>query len=269
MSLVVYSNRPLSELRAVIVKLFSTVPDRQLGKLSYDHVLPAFTRGQMSIIRRIKTVSQTKKITLKFILPAYRDQFDSNPVEILEFLIGHEGKGSLLSLLLRLDLAVGLSASHEHVADYFTFLTVEVELTQKGLLENQTVIELFFAYVREVIKQGLTKDLLEEIRQTNNIKFKFQNKTSELDKTVTTAQLLADYPPELVNKVKFLYDRFDPEGFQELLAKIIPENLVIILQNQDFDELSEEDPFFGTLFDDEPIDPSFIRRIHDILEGKS
>lgn len=267
MSLVIYSSQPIPKMRALAARLFSEVPDKGLGRVSYRRARPAFTSSQLGILRRIKTVAKAKKLTLKFVLPPYHDQFDSNPVKVLQFPLGHEGKGSLLSLLLRRGLALGLTVSHQDVADYFTCLEVEIELTSKGLRQNRKVLELFFSYVRVLIQRGLTRALFDEIRRMNDIKFKFRSKTSELQKTVEVADLLSDYPPELVNRVQFVYDRFDPEGFQSLLGRIVPDNLVAVLQNDQFEGLSGRDPIYGTAFQDKPFAPSLVERIRLILTG--
>lgn len=265
----VYSSQPMSQMQTLVAELFSRVPNRRLGRLSYGRAPPAFTESQLGILRRVKTVAKASKLTLTWILPAYQDQFDSNPVGILEFLVGHEGRGSLLSLLLARDLALDLTTWHINVANYFTSLTVEIELTRKGLRLHRTVVELVFAYVRVLTEKGLAKDLFDQIRLINDLEYKFKSKTDQLNKAITTASLLSKYPPELVNRVSFMYDRFDPEGFRELLRLIVPENLLVVLQSHDFEGLSQKDPIFGTSFEDAPLSPSLLDTLRGILAGGS
>lgn len=267
MTLVVNSNRPLSEMRSLVSELFSQVPNKNFGKLSYAREEPPFKPEQTRLLRRVQTINKTRRLSLKFVLSPYRDQYDANPVDILEFLLGHEGKGSLFSLLLRRGLALGLEAGKSNVGDYFTIFNVQVNLTEKGFAKHKKVVELFFAYVRMLLQRGLTKALFEKLRQTGNFKFRFQSKADGLEKTVTAVQILRDYPPELVNRIGFVYDSFDPEDFQQLLVQLIPDNLLLVLESHEFDSLPQKEPIYGTLFSEEPLAPSFEGRIRDILSG--
>ncbi len=83
--------------------------------------------------------------------PHYRN----DPSNYFSYLFGHEGKNSLLSLLIEQGLAEGLSAGKENLMDLFSTFEVEVELTKKGLENYKKVIEYTFKYLEVLKKDGV------------------------------------------------------------------------------------------------------------------
>jgi len=69
-------------------------------------------------------------------------------------LIGHEGKGSILSLLRELGWANDLSAGEAHSCTDWSSFAVNISLTDAGLDHVDDVVEIFFAYVALLRKAG-------------------------------------------------------------------------------------------------------------------
>jgi insulysin len=68
---------------------------------------------------------------IDYLQPHYRNC----PGKYIAHLIGHEGKGSLLSYLIKENLAYELSASTSDEAYKFSELSVTIKLTKKGLAQ--------------------------------------------------------------------------------------------------------------------------------------
>jgi len=66
-------------------------------------------------------------------LPYYGDNIKKENLEYFSHLFGHEGENSVLSWLKAEGLALTLSASGTEMLNAFTFYTVSIELTKKGL----------------------------------------------------------------------------------------------------------------------------------------
>jgi insulysin len=61
-------------------------------------------------LTQIEPIKELRTLELEFSLPAFLDHYASKPLSLIGSLIGHEGKGSLLSLLKEEDLATALGA---------------------------------------------------------------------------------------------------------------------------------------------------------------
>ena len=106
-----------------------------------------FSKDQFRLMR-IKTVKDSRSLTLIFPLPATQKYYRSRPLNMLGFLVGHEGKGSLLSLLKEEGLASGLSAGGGDSTSSYTSFNINIQLTPKGLKRYTKVIERTFQYLR-------------------------------------------------------------------------------------------------------------------------
>ena len=267
MSLVVYTDQELSAAEAKVRQLFSAVPDRQLGPIDYSALAPAFTPAQLGRLRKIRTVAQTRRLKIYFVLPPHRQHFRSNPLRIWSFLAGHEGQGSLLSELIRRELALDLASFVSDTADYFTGVGVSIGLTPKGLAEYESVIEALFAYLDMLRASGLPRRLFDEIRKVRHIRFEFRAKGSALSRAKELSGLLPYVPPSLLNKASFLMEEFRPEQFAQTLELMTPARMIVEVLHDQFDGLPDKDPIFGTCYSDEPLGASLLGRIESATKG--
>ena len=267
MNLVLYSNKSIEEMKNLVINSFSDVPKREVGLISYASETPAFTPKELSRLEKVKTITKKRNLVFKFLLPSYLKEFHSKPLDILAYYVGHEGKGSILSLLLKKKYALNLSTYDINYNDYFTVYLVEIELTEEGLQNYEEIVLIFFGYIKTLLQSGLTQEMFEEIQNMKKLSFLFRSKIDHVKKVIEVAENLKDFPPRFVNNVRFLLDDYNPGQFGELLGQIIPENMIICLLNHDFENLSSTDPFFETKYSDEPISQELIGKIKSILEG--
>ena len=74
-----------------------------------------------------------RSLTIAFPIPSGSSYTASKPINYLANIIGHEGKGSLLSKLKTLDLVDSLSAGSEFDTQVHSMFMINMSLTQKGL----------------------------------------------------------------------------------------------------------------------------------------
>ena len=114
-----------------------------------------------------------RTLTLVFPLTSVLRYYKSKPLSLLGFLIGHEGKGSLLSLLKEEGLATGLSAGGgERKRDYASF-EITVQLTEKGEKHLRTVITRSFEYLQLLRRTSLPSFVYEETRRMTELDYQF------------------------------------------------------------------------------------------------
>jgi insulysin len=269
MSLVVYSNQELESLEKEITTIFSQVKNKNLGFISYRESPPAFTPKELGRFLQIKSISKRKSLTLKFMLPSFKNQYRSDPMKLLSFLVGHEGKGSLLSHLIKEGLAQELSSYKRNTADYFSYFNVKITLTRKGIENINTIVESFFKYIRMLQISGIPEWLFNEIQKIKKMNFKFRSKLPGRKKAMEVAELLPNYPPEHVNDFYFLLEEFHPDKFNELLGMINPSNLNLELLHHELEGLPLRDEYYGTEYSNNPLDSELVKTIETILESNT
>ena len=84
-------------------------------------------------------------------LPDSRHLWDGDPLFYIANVFGYAGPNSLLSELIRRDLASGLlTGSSTRCQRQFSGFTVTLNLTEKGDAEKEEVLRLIFAYLNTI-----------------------------------------------------------------------------------------------------------------------
>lgn len=79
----------------------------------------------------------------------------SKSADYISHLIGHEGPNSLLSHLIDLSLATGLSAgAMPRINETMDQFKIDFSLTEKGEKEWKRVMEIAYMYINQLKKDG-------------------------------------------------------------------------------------------------------------------
>ena len=99
-------------------------------------------------------------VTLKFPLPPVIDLYKTKPCSYISHLVGHEGAGSILSLLKKRGWAQELVAGLFGNNLSFALFGCQIVLTDSGLEHWQEVVEVVFSYFRLIEKTGAQVSIL-------------------------------------------------------------------------------------------------------------
>jgi insulysin len=133
-------------------------------------------------------------LTLTFPLPPVEQHFKAKPLRLISALLGHEGKGSLLSLLKAEDLAAGLSAgSGENTADYAS-LEIRVSLTPAGLRRYPEVVGKVLGAIEGLRRSGIPRYLFDEYRVMAGLEYRFREVGESSEEARQLSALMQSYP---------------------------------------------------------------------------
>ena len=100
-------------------------------------------------------VKDLDQLTLRWIIDYQHPYYKVDPAGYLSFLIGHEGRNSLLSYLISQNLALELSSGCSEEANAFSVMQVTIKLTKLGLEKYEQVIMLVQAFINMLKKEGI------------------------------------------------------------------------------------------------------------------
>jgi insulysin len=100
------------------------------------------------------------------------------PGHYLSHLFGHEGPGSLLSVLRAKSWCNSLVGGGRTTARGFGFFGVYVDLTEEGIDHIDDIVKLVFQYVNMLKREQPQKWIYEEYRDIMNMHFRFKDKES-------------------------------------------------------------------------------------------
>ncbi|XP_054841211.1 nardilysin-like [Eublepharis macularius] len=217
MNLVVQSRETLDTLEKWVTEIFSQIPNNGLPRPTFGHLLNPFDTPEFHKLYKVIPVREIHSLSITWPLPPQEKHYRVKPLHYISWLIGHEGKGSILSILRKRFLAVALyggngESGFEQNTTYSIF-SISVTLTEEGFENFYEVIHLIFQYLKMLQKQGPEKRIWEEIQKIEANEFCFQEQTDPIDYVenlsenmhlfrkedfLTGDQLLSEYDPEVI-----------------------------------------------------------------------
>lgn len=160
MKLVILGKQPIAQLEQWAREKFSSIPNKDVS-------IPIFPGHPLSndVLQKlifIKPIKETKVLKLAFPIPDLRPYYKTQPSQYIAHLIGHEGKGSILSYLKKRGWAQSLSAGAQGGYTGFDIFLIRIELTSSGLDHYEDVILSVFEYVKK-IKGNVKKWVFNEV----------------------------------------------------------------------------------------------------------
>ncbi len=228
MTLVVLGKESIDELQEMVEQRFSLIPQRNVPQETA--YIPLFRPGTLPVDVRIEPVKDLRQMTLVFPLPSVKSYYAEKPLAYLSFLLGHEGQGSLLSLLKAQGWAETLSAGgNESGAENSAFYIV-IGLTEAGLQSYEKVKALVFHAIDTIRSEGVEQWRYDEESRLAEFVFKFKDQSRPIRTVSDLADHLHRYPPAQVISAGYLYQRFDADLIHSFLEKMTPDNLYLELE---------------------------------------
>lgn len=250
MKLVVLGRESLDQLTDYVVDKFSPVPNKNISPPEFapDPLLPEQLQTQV-FYRAVKDV---RALLITFPIPDQNPYFKTKPAQFLSHLIGHEGPGSILSLLKARGWSNHFSAGATDVANGFGFFKISVDLTPSGMKEYESVLKVIFDYIELLKTPGSLQDwAFEEVKKLSELDFKFKEKerpssyASEL-----SSQMQRNYPREWILSGPYLPREFNKDLIRRLLEYFTPQKCRIYVTAQSKPDGSEvyesKERWYGT-----------------------
>lgn len=162
------------------------------------------------------------------------------PTEFIADILGHEGEGSLLSLLRKKGLANELHADCSNDGtDRNTacwLFNVEFVLTKHGSRQPFDVLDYLFQFLSMLRKNGIPRELYEELKQLSEINFRFRSKAEPLEYVETLADSLNWLPPKDILVGNEVYLEYNEELISSTLEKLIASNCRIDILSKSFED---------------------------------
>ncbi|CAJ0588568.1 unnamed protein product [Cylicocyclus nassatus] len=266
MSLCIVGAEPLDEMEA------------SLGTLGFDAILNKNVEskewhdspyGEEQLRKRVEIVpiKDSRSLNIRFPIPDLTEEYKSNPAHYISHLLGHEGKGSLLSELKRLGWVSSLSAGESTLAKGFSAFDIHVDLSIDGLNHAEDIVALVFSYIGLLKRTGAEAWVQEELKELGEIKFRFKDKENPLSLATKVASEMRLVAMEDVLGWRYLMSEFKPDRIMELMDMLTPEKMFYAVVAKQFagQEGNIEEPVYGTEMRVIDIDESTMERFSEAL----
>ncbi|HIE79140.1 MAG TPA: peptidase M16, partial [Nitrospinaceae bacterium] len=207
---------------------FSDISDRPVKVPAISPEFRKPLKGQYRLLK-IKTIKDVRSLEIDFPTIRLKDHQASKPASIVGSVLGHEGKGSLLSKLKEEGLILGLSAGGGSSHPDINSFGINISLTVKGLKEYERILELVFAYIQMIREHGFQEYTFKETQAMAQINFDWKNPNEGMGFVAGKASLLQEYKLEVVETLPFLYTEYEPLAYKAVLDTLTPENAMVVL----------------------------------------
>ncbi|KAG8745619.1 Insulinase (Peptidase M16) [Ceratobasidium sp. 414] len=238
MKLVVLGKESLDELSEMVVREFSAVKNRNIGRAPLMLEDPRGTEHN-GIIVYAKTVMDFRAIEISWSCEWQPPKYLSKPSTILGHLLGHEGPGSIHAYLKNKGWISYLSAGIHGGGRGFSFFKVIIVLTKDGmglhLLDHHTEVLLaVYKYLEFLRTSELPTYVYDESKSIAESRFRFAEKRSA-DKYVSSLaeRLAGPYPRDLVLCAESLMWEWDEPAVRKLLDTFTVEGSRVMLMSKD------------------------------------
>ena len=262
MGVVVYGRETTEQLEKWLNESFADVPAGG-GQKPDTHIgVPPYAKDQLGVRINLVPLKETRVLSLTFPMESLHPYYHKKPMGYLARVVGYEGEGSLHSLLKEQGLIDSLAAYPSDLPGEFGEFNVRMGLTPAGLEQVDEITAVVFDYLALVRKEGVQQWLYDETRQMSDLGFRYQEvRNAQQTATGLAARMHYLSASDLLIS-NYLYDEFDPELIQRLMAKLTPDNVrqTVIAQGLPTDQV---EPYFDTHYSIKPLSDKLLTRLNN------
>lgn len=240
--------------------MFSSIPNKNLSKIDFDP--NPFGNDSIGTIKYVVPVQDLRNLSINWTIPDYRDQYESSPPHYLSHLIGHEGKGSLLTELKKRGWCNSLYAGSRRECRGFQFFNVTVDLSEEGGENIEKVIELVYQYINMVKSQEPSKRVFNEFNDLGKITFTFKDKENPISYVSSLAADLHIFTMEHILSGNYYLTKYDPNLIQSLFDYLSPDKMRVTAISKKYEGKTENiEKWYGTEYKIEKLSTQFLNKI--------
>lgn len=242
MGLVILANQSLNTLEALVAPLFNQVRNTNIGSSYPDEVL--FTKAQLPAVLRSVSLKEKYQVAYNFPMPNTREVYKTKPEQYISNLLGHEGQGSLHSVLNERGWIESLGAGTQSFDRQNSLLSISLELTEEGRSHIPQITDLLFQYINLLKADAPTERIYLEQAKVAELGFRFQEKGSTVGFVYQMAPRLDEYPAEDLLVAPYLMEGFDAELINKSLSFLRKDNVFMEISAPDL-KTNQVEPWFN------------------------
>jgi insulysin len=194
MTLAIEGPLPLEKLSHLAKEMFSEIKNDNSTLTTITE--PLYLPEHQSIYINVKPVKNDHQLIISFAMESIDQFYQDKPESILTYLIGHEGAGSILSILKQKQWAMALTAGSGINGSNFKDFNISISLTELGENNIDEIISNVFSYIGLLKSEKLPLFYYQEKQALAELSFTYHEKTRPLDNVSQLVTNMQHYPCE-------------------------------------------------------------------------
>lgn len=262
MKLVVIGGESLDMLEEWVLELFSNVKKGHQTMMYTSPGVPIWKPGKLY---RLEAVKDVHVLELSWSLPCLHKEYLKKPEDYISHLMGHEGKGSLLSYLKAKgwasSLAAGVGDDGMRQSSIAYIFVMTIHLTDAGLEMIHEVIGAVYQYINLLRQTPPQEWIFKELQDIGNMEFRFAEEQPQDDYAAELAENFLYYSEEHIIYGEYAFEQWDPKLIGSILSFFSPDNMRIDILSKSFDKKSQAiqyEPWFGSPYIEEDVPSALL-----------
>ncbi|XP_033884847.3 nardilysin-like [Acipenser ruthenus] len=265
MTLAVQSKETLDTLEEWVREIFSKIPNNSLPKPDFSHLVDPFDTPAFNKLYRVVPVRKIHALTITWALLPQEQHYRVKPLHFISWLIGHEGTGSILSLLRKKCWALALYGGNSETGfdqnSTYSIFSISITLTDEGYQNYYQVAHLVFQYLKMLQKSGPQQRIYDEIQKIEDNEFHYQEQTDPIDYVENVCENMQLFPkPDILTGDQLMFE-YKPEVISAALNLLLPDkaNLLLLSPNNE-GSCPLKEKWFGTQYSVQEIEKEWSER---------
>ncbi|XP_012709381.2 nardilysin [Fundulus heteroclitus] len=274
MTLAVQSKEKLDTLEEWVREIFSKVPNNGLPKPDFSALPDPFDTPDFCKLYRVVPVRKVHALNITWALPPQEKYYRVKPLHYISWLVGHEGTGSILSVLRKKCWALALFGGNSETGfdqnTTYSIFSISITLTDEGFQNFYEVTHLVFQYLKMLQTLGPQQRIYEEIQRIEANEFHYQEQIDPIEYVEDICENMQLFPKEDFLTGDQLMFEYNPEVIGAALALLTPENANLMLLSPEHEgQCPLREKWFGTQYSVEDIQQKWMERWSGDMELNS
>uniref|UniRef100_G3NHC1 Nardilysin convertase n=1 Tax=Gasterosteus aculeatus aculeatus TaxID=481459 RepID=G3NHC1_GASAC len=265
MTLTVQSKETLDTLEQWVKEIFIKVPNNGEPRVDFSHLLQPFDTPAFNKLYKVIPVRKVHALTISWAVPPQGKHYRVKPLHYISWLIGHEGTGSILSLLRKKCWALALFGGNSETGfdqnTTYSIFSISITLTNQGYQNFYQVVDFVFQYLKMLQTLGPQQRIYEEIQKIEANEFHYQEQTDPIEFVENICENMQLFPKEDFLTGDLLMFEFDPEVISAALSQLTPGRAnLLLLSPENEGQCPLREKWFGTSYNKEDILDEWAQR---------
>ena len=256
MTLALEGPQELSELLTIAEQLFTDIAQTSMPLPAIEQ--PLYLTTDQKIRINVCPVKNDHQLIISFAMDSIDQYYRDKPESIIAYLLGHEGKGSILSLLKKHEWALALTAGSGINGSNFKDFNISIALTELGEKHLYEVIDVVFSYINLLKENGIAEYYYQEKQKISYLAFTYHEKMQPLDSVSQLVINMQHYPEEDYIFGDYVMSGMSQKNVTKLLNNLHVNNMRIVhvSQKNQFSQHSfwYQVPYHITVIDEEQLE---------------
>lgn len=256
MKLSISGGQSLETLHVLAARYFSEIADSVNPR--QDISAPLFHKEQLGRRVTIKPNREERSLLAVFPVSDMYPHYRSKPLSYIAHLLGHEGEGSLLSLLKHRAWASALSAGSGLRYRGGATSDVNILLSEEGLRHVDEVVRLLFDYIALIRSNGVEAWRFRELQALEELRFRYREFGDPLSHVTELSVHMHQFPVRDLLRGPYMFSEFKPELIHSELDHFRPDNMLLLVRNPLLQDATDASPWYQVPYRSEPFHPETL-----------